>query len=276
MLTRIITAIFGISFGIGVLFLADTVVFNITVAALTVMIVYELFSNCGCLQYKVHSAVCFLYAAALPLMVQFFSISTIYIFSALCVLVMMCAFIGSHKKLAFEKLCFMITTTLVSSVAMCCIVRMKNSDELHGVCYVVICLAAAWLSDAAAYFVGTFFGKHKLCPEISPKKTVEGAVGGVIGGTLILVAYMLVYQLVQASRGYDFSVNYLAAVMIGIISGLLSIVGDLTASLIKRQNNIKDFGKIFPGHGGVLDRFDSVLFVAPFLAFVVEYVKLFN
>ena len=188
----------------------------------------------------------------------------------------MCAFIGSHKKLAFEKLCFMITTTLVSSVAMCCIVRMKNSDELHGVCYVVICLAAAWLSDAAAYFVGTFFGKHKLCPEISPKKTVEGAVGGVIGGTLILVAYMLVYQLVQASRGYDFSVNYLAAVMIGIISGLLSIVGDLTASLIKRQNNIKDFGKIFPGHGGVLDRFDSVLFVAPFLAFVVEYVKLFN
>lgn len=276
MLTRIITAIVGISIGIGVMFLADTIVFDIVIAALAVLIVYELLSNCKCLEFKVHSAVCFVFAAALPFLIQYFTMDIVYIFATLCIFIMMAAFIASHKKMEFDKVCFMLTTTLLSSMAMCCMIKMKNMSDIHGVCYVVICLAAAWLSDGAAYFVGTFFGKHKLCPEISPKKTVEGAVGGVVGGTVILLIYIFVYQKVQASRGYDFSVNYLVAVIIGLVSGLLSIVGDLTASLIKRQHNIKDFGKIMPGHGGVLDRFDSVLFVAPFLALLLNYVNLFN
>lgn len=275
MLTRILTAIVGIAIGITVLFLADTIVFNIVIAAFSVMIVYELFSNCKCLQYKLDSAVCFVFAGALPFLTQYCGINVIYVFSALCILTLFVGFIMNHKKLQYDKLCFMIASTVLSSMALCCVVRMKNLDSLHGVCYVVICLAAAWLSDGAAYFVGTFFGKHKLCPEISPKKTIEGAIGGVLVGALVLVAYIFAYQKVQAARGYAFEVNYILAAVIGIVSGLLSIVGDLSASLIKRQNNIKDFGRILPGHGGILDRFDSVLFVAPFLAFVLEYFKLF-
>lgn len=275
MLTRILTAIVGISLGIVVLFLADTIVFNIVIAAFSVMIVYELFSNCKCLQYKLDSAVCFIFAGALPFLTQYCGTDIIYVFAVLCIMVMFVGFIMNHKKMPYDKLCFMIASTVLPSMALCCVVRMKNYDPLHGVCYVVICLAAAWLSDGAAYFVGTFFGKHKLCPEISPKKTIEGAVGGVLVGALILVAYIFAYQKVQAARGYDFEVNYILAVVIGIVSGLLSIVGDLSASLIKRQNDIKDFGHILPGHGGILDRFDSVLFVAPFLAFILEYFKLF-
>ncbi len=275
MLTRILTAVVGITIGIIVLLFADTLIFNAVVAFLAVMIVYELLSNCDCMKYKIHSAVCFIFAAVLPFLIQFAEIKYVYIFSAVGILIMLVAFIAEHKNMSYEKLCFMIASTLMATVAMCCIVRMKNMDELHGVCYVIISLAAAWLSDGAAYFVGTFFGKHKLCPEISPKKTVEGAVGGVLVGALVLMAYIFGYQQVQAMRGYEFEVNYIVAAVVGIVCGLLSIVGDLTASLIKRQHNIKDFGKIMPGHGGVLDRFDSVLVVAPFITFMLEDIKLF-
>lgn len=276
MLTRILTAIVGITIGVIVIILSDTVVLDIAISVLTVGIVYELLSNCKCLQYKIHSAVCFIFAAALPFLTHYCSQSVIYIFSALCILAMMTGYIFYHKQLNFDKLCFMIASTILSSMAMCCMVRLKNMDSVHGKFFVVICLAAAWLSDGAAYFVGTFLGKHKLCPEISPKKTVEGAVGGVVGGTIILLAFVVVYQLIMKYNGHGFDINYIWVICVGLISGILSIIGDLSASLIKRQNNIKDFGKIMPGHGGVLDRFDSVLFVAPFMALTFEYVKMFN
>lgn len=273
-----LTAVVGITIGITVLFLAKTIIFNAAISALAIMIVYELLQNCGCLKFKLHSAVCFVFTGAMPFLVQFLAknITFIYIFAALCILVMLCGFIKKHEELQFDKLCFMIAVTVLTSTAMSCLVTLKNMNELHGVCYVVICLAGAWLSDAAAYFVGTFFGRHKLCPTISPKKTVEGAVGGVIVGAAFLELYVLCYSLFMGAHGHSFSVNYTEMAVIGIICGLLSIVGDLTASIIKRQNNIKDFGRIMPGHGGVLDRFDSVLVVAPFLAFTLKYFSVFQ
>ena len=265
MLTRILTAVIGIAIGIVILLFADTFLLGASVAALSVMIVFEVLSNCKFLEYKIHSAVCFVFSAALPFLTQYCSI-----------FIMMTAFVMSHKKIKFDHLCVMITVTLLSSMAMCCLIKLKELDEIHGTIYIVICLAAAWLSDGVAYFVGTFFGKHKLCPEISPKKTVEGAVGGVIGGAIVLVIFAVVYHAIRTAGGLVFDVNYVLLAICGLISGVLAIIGDLTASLLKRQHNIKDFGKIMPGHGGVLDRFDSVLFVAPFLALVFEYVKLFN
>ena len=276
MRTRILTAVVGIAIGIIILLFADTIVLSCAVAAFSVMIVYEILSNCKCLEHKIHSAVCFVFAAVLQFITQYASKDLVYIFASLCIFVMMAAFIASHKKMTFDKLCFMITTTLLSSMAMCCIIKLKNLDDIHGTIYIVICLAAAWLSDGAAYFVGTFCGKNKLCPEISPKKTVEGAIGGVVGGTIVLLIFTIVYHAIRSAGGIVFEVNYIWVVICGLISGVLSIVGDLTASLLKRQNNIKDFGKIMPGHGGVLDRFDSVLFVAPFMALAFEYIKLFN
>ncbi len=276
MLTRILTAIVGITIGVIVVLLADTVVFEIAIAVLSFLIVYELLSNCKCLQYKIHSAVCLAYAAALPFLTNFCSINVIYIVAAACTLVMLVGFIAYHKTLSFDKLCFMIASTVLSSAAMSCLVILNRMDETHGAFYVVLCLAAAWLSDGAAYFVGTFCGKHKLCPEISPKKTVEGAVGGVVGNIIILYIFVIVYTTVMHSKGYEFSTNYVWTGIVGLITSLLSMVGDLSASLIKRQNNIKDFGKIMPGHGGVLDRFDSVLVVAPFMALAFKYFTIFN
>lgn len=274
MLTRILTAIVGITIGVIIVLLSDTIVFQIAVAVLSVMIVYELFSNCKCLNFKLHSAVCFVYAGALPFLMQFCNINVIYIVAAVCVLIMLTGFIAYHKTLTFDKLCFMVASTILSSAAMSCLVLLNKMDELHGAFYVVLCLAAAWLSDGAAYFVGTFCGKHKLCPEISPKKTIEGAVGGIVGNIIILYVFVIVYSMIMHSKGYEFSTNYVWTGIVGLITSFLSIIGDLTASLIKRQNNIKDFGKIMPGHGGVLDRFDSVLVVAPFMALAFEYIKI--
>ena len=117
----------------------------------------------------------------------------------------------------------------------------------------------AWVSDTFAYFTGRLLGRHKLAPAISPKKTVEGSIGGIV----FAVAVFAAYGLILASRG--FSPNYLALCLAGLFVSILSQIGDLALSLIKREYGVKDYGKLFPGHGGVLDRFDSVIATAPII-----------
>jgi len=120
----------------------------------------------------------------------------------------------------------------------------------------------AFGTDTFAYFSGYFFGKRKLCPTISPKKTVEGAIGGVIGTIILSLGF-----------GYLFLKEHLFAVLlIGLIGSIFSMAGDLTASLIKRKVGIKDFGNIMPGHGGVLDRFDSIIFTAPVVYYLLVFI----
>lgn len=127
-------------------------------------------------------------------------------------------------------------------------------------------LFGACLTDAFAYFVGVNFGKHKLCPKISPKKTIEGAIGGIIGTTIVFVIYAF-----ALNKYCNFNIQYWQIILFGIVTSVFAQIGDLVASSIKRFVNTKDFGSCLPGHGGVLDRIDSVLFVAP----VVYYMVLF-
>ena len=115
----------------------------------------------------------------------------------------------------------------------------------------------AWGCDICAYFVGTFIGKHKLIVEVSPKKTVEGAIGGVICTFAIIMAYGFVVERIAAVEA-----NYLSLAVLGLVLPVISQIGDLFASLIKREAGIKDYSKLFPGHGGVMDRFDSILAVS--------------
>ena len=127
----------------------------------------------------------------------------------------------------------------------------------------------------AAYFAGRAFGKHKLAPIVSPHKTVEGAIGGVFGSVLAGVVLTLVYSLLSSQYNViTLQVqprHYLILVVMGAIASVLGILGDLFASSVKRQVGIKDYGTIFPGHGGILDRFDSVMFIAPFVSIAVRY-----
>lgn len=134
-------------------------------------------------------------------------------------------------------------------------------------------------SDTIAYLVGSTLGKRKLCPSISPKKTVAGAVGGLLGSVLCAVTFFLLFDLYAVIPvGYvtfsdSVAVRAVVFVVLGIVGGVLAEIGDLAASRIKRTMNIKDFGNIFPGHGGVLDRLDSIMFtlVMLFTAFTFMY-----
>ncbi len=133
---------------------------------------------------------------------------------------------------------------------------MLNNTKFVWLVYII-----AFGTDTFAYFVGVFFGKHKLCPHVSPKKTVEGAIGGIVGCTILTVIYFKVL-------GIN---NFLYTIIFSIFVSAFSMIGDLLASKIKREHGIKDFGNFLPGHGGILDRFDSLLFVAPVVYYFVNY-----
>lgn len=149
---------------------------------------------------------------------------------------------------------------------------------------ILLVIMVAVMTDTMAYFAGSLFGKRKLCPEISPKKTIAGAVGGLVGGMLGSVIVFLLFDYFRLFDSFGslktFSMfadgNYLASLgvylTIGLVGGLLAEVGDLAASWIKRNANIKDFGKIFPGHGGVIDRLDSIMFVLPVVYFAFSII----
>lgn len=126
--------------------------------------------------------------------------------------------------------------------------------------YVGLVFIIAFGTDTFAYFGGNFFGKNKLCPSLSPNKTVEGAVSGILGSVFLTIAYCLVLKIMDIYR----------FIPLAIIASIFSQCGDLVASSIKRDCKIKDYGKLIPGHGGVLDRFDSVIFTSPIIYYYVE------
>lgn len=129
----------------------------------------------------------------------------------------------------------------------------------NGLEYVVLIFIAAWGTDTFAYCSGMLFGKHKMTPQLSPKKTIEGAVGGLIGAALLGALYGF---FISTQLRLDFNPIAIFPV-ICVVGGVLSMIGDLAASAIKRNFDIKDYGTLIPGHGGILDRFDSIIIIAP-------------
>jgi len=142
------------------------------------------------------------------------------------------------------------------------LISLKNAQEGHLI--VIIPVISAFITDAGAYFIGVLFGKRKAFPLVSPKKTIEGCIGGLVIGTLSMVIYGLI--VVTTTRHI---VVFWALILYGVIGAILTELGDLAFSLIKREYNIKDYGKLLPGHGGMLDRFDSMVFTAPAIYLLV-------
>lgn len=125
--------------------------------------------------------------------------------------------------------------------------------------YVWLIFIISFATDTFAYFSGYLFGRHKLIPKVSPKKTIEGSIGGILGSTCCCILF-----------GYLFNLNIIHMAFIGSIGSIIAQLGDLFASSIKRYVGIKDYGKLIPGHGGILDRFDSVILVAPFVYYAIK------
>ena len=163
---------------------------------------------------------------------------------------------ADHVKVSFEKLVYCLAAALLIPFLFASLVRILNGE--NGRLTVVIPLILAFIPDSGAYFAGRYFGKHKLAPVISPKKTVEGA----IGGAAVAVLGMLLYAFIM-DIAFAVEVSYTAALIYGVLGAAADVFGDLMFSSIKRQTGIKDYGNLIPGHGGILDRFDSMLMVAP-------------
>ncbi len=160
------------------------------------------------------------------------------------------------KGLALKDAFLCMLSGMVLPFMLSGLVRIFVSDS--GIYYIWIPFILAFGSDTGAYFTGLAFGKHKLCPVVSPKKTVEGLVGGIVCAMLCMLAYGLILQL-----GFHKEVSFPALLIYGLLGSLGGVFGDLSLSVVKRQTGIKDYGTLIPGHGGILDRFDSVLVTAP-------------
>lgn len=174
---------------------------------------------------------------------------------------------GRPGALVLQDVCVMAVAGLVIPWAFSCMLQLRMLP--HGAGMVLMPLVAAFCSDSAALFTGMACGMHKMAPLVSPHKTVEGALGGIAGGVVGMVIFRIVFYfctLVPLHIGW--------CVVIGLAGALMGELGDLSFSVIKRQVGIKDYGRLLPGHGGVLDRFDSVLFAAPMIWMIVCTVQL--
>lgn len=265
MSTRIISAAVAIVAAILLLILHNTFIFELAVAAVAVGAIYEIFKATGYIKHSAQTIICCAYAFLDCLSFLWLSkekmlfLSDTFIFIVF-ILAMFLSYLKMHENFKYTDLFFMIGVGYFIPYSLDKLLFM-NICKNGGLFMVIITLCGAWLADTGAYFAGTFFGKTPLCPQISPKKTVEGVVGGVVCNGIFMIIIGLFYEF--ALKGV--ALHYFPLFLCGMICALLGLAGDLTASMIKRQCGIKDYGNIMPGHGGIMDRFDSVLLVTPFM-----------
>ncbi len=266
MKTRIISAAVALALAIVVLVLAHTWVFDLVVAAIAVGALYELFKATGLIKYTAECAASFTFASVHCLLPMVHKQGILYainlkLYGFLFITAILLLYLKHHEEYVYSVPFTIIGLTLAVTLSFGTLISIVNSFRF-GIFAVVITLAGAWLADSGAYFAGTFFGRHKLSPVISPKKTVEGFIGGTLCNGIFL---LIIAGAADHIFKIEVNVNYVGVFIAGMLCSAIGLVGDLAASVIKRQAGIKDYGSIMPGHGGVMDRFDSVLTVAPFM-----------
>jgi len=256
---RILTAVILVPVLLAILFAAPKIVTAILVAALTALASYELLMGTGLVRNIRLVAYSSVAAFGVPIAV-YFSGSGVWMHMLAFILfgLLFGEMMLSHIKVRFEKVCICLLAGLAVPYFLSSLVRiilMENGRYL-----ILIPFIAAFLSDTGAYFIGCKYGRRKLAPVISPHKSVEGVAGGLIFAVVGMVLYTLILEL-----AFQFRTNYLLAVVYGVLGTAAGVFGDLCFSVIKRQTGIKDYGNLFPGHGGVLDRFDSMIVVCPLI-----------
>ncbi|MBQ9314593.1 MAG: phosphatidate cytidylyltransferase [Clostridia bacterium] len=273
MLKRIGSALVGIAILLAVYFSKNNIVFNIAVVIVSVLGLNEFYNAVrkkGIRPIEFPGYICCLLLGlvgfvdnekillpviftAMPII--FFILSTIYIFSKLII--------------KFTDLAVTILGIIYVPIMMLFLIltwQMKN-----GYLLVWFIFGGAWLTDTFAFFIGKVIGKHKFS-KISPNKSIEGCIAGLIGGALFYGVYSYFLNTNHLVEIGGSELNIALMTFIGSIISIISQIGDFTASAIKRQCDIKDFGSIMPGHGGVLDRFDSIIMIAPFVYILFEFI----
>ncbi len=258
MKTRIITAAVAIPVLLLLLLVLDKIVAAVVWAALMAVAAYELLYSTG----LIRESRLVVYACVMAFAVTMWSyFEAVHAYFLLLVQVYVVLLFGemmrAHVKLTFDKICMCIVAGLIVPFLLSSLIRILTLKI--GRYVILIPFIVAFGSDAGAYFTGFFFGKHKMAPVLSQHKTIEGALGGIAAAIVCMILYGLIMNLLK------FRVNYLYAALYGLFGSLAGIFGDLCFSVIKRQTGIKDYGNLLPGHGGILDRFDSMMMVGPLM-----------
>lgn len=264
MKVRVLTGAGIFLIGLPILLLSEYIVFPIALSILCAISSFELLRTLGLHKNWFISAPTYLLALSAPLFsadvfeyqggqMQYILFLSLALFAYLIYLAGVAVLSGGRVGFKAASGVFMsICYVTVSFTSLSLIRYMERGAYFIGLVFVV-----AWMCDTFAYFTGRLFGKHKLAPELSPKKTIEGSIGGIVFASLGCLLYGLIVEL-----AFGLQANYLVLLAIGLFGSVIAQIGDLWASLIKREYGIKDYSKLLPGHGGIMDRFDSILAVS--------------
>ena len=269
MLKRILTAVIALAVFVPVLVFSGTEVgkyiFIGLIFLLTMMALFES-SKCIGLSKKFWIIIpVFVFSAALMVAMTLFGdapwLKQYGLAAIICfVFIILSVSMLSRGVVRIAQTAELLTLAFYIVFGFTSIVLLRYSTDTHGNYLYLLVFIGAWLTDTGAYFVGRFLGKHKLIPTVSPKKTVEGAIGGIVVCIISFVVFGLI-----VSNIHSLQVNWVALIIAGLVASVLSQFGDLIMSYLKREHGIKDFATILPGHGGILDRFDSAIPVSVFL-----------
>ncbi len=259
---RVLTSVGIFIVGIPLLIFSEYITYPIALSLIGLIAIFEMLRVLEVHRNFWVSVPAYLLALALPLCAYFFGFEKLITF----VMVMVCSFfvyllylfflaVFMRGKLCYNKICEVFASTVYITASFATLSAVRYMEK--GIFILSLVFVTAWGCDVFAYFTGYFFGKHKLIVEISPKKTVEGSLGGIFFATAGTVIFGALVE-----RFTELEANYVVLVAMGIVLSVVAQLGDLVASLIKREHGIKDYGRLLPGHGGIMDRFDSVLGVA--------------
>ena len=256
---RLLVGIIGAALAITIM-LTGRIVLGVAVSVIALVALAEMYTALGGIKNNIALSVIGGVAGVLIVLLCNFNAGLSVIMGVIItyMIASMICMVLSHKEDEFAKVTTFYFSTIYVVFFISHLILIRNQE--NGQFLIWIPIIIAWLSDTMAYTFGLLFGKHKLIPAVSPKKTVEGAAGGVFGG----VVFMMIYGAICAF-GFNVAAAWWKLVALGVLGSVVSQFGDLAASWIKREKGIKDYGTLLPGHGGVLDRFDSVLFTAPFV-----------
>ena len=277
MKTRILTSVVAVAILLPVLIFADYPVLPFGIALCSVIAVFEMLRCMGLHRSVSISIPFYLIAVGMPFLVRHCAAwrlhSIVLAAAVLCLLYLFTVLIFSHGKYTPSQVgagFFSLAYILVGFNAIIYI----HDFEPGGAYVYLISFLGAWITDIFAYFCGMLLGrggKHKLIPDVSPKKTVEGSIGGIIFCILSMILFGIIVEAIEPSL----NANLLTFALAGLAVSVVAQIGDLSMSVIKRHYGIKDYGKLFPGHGGVLDRFDSVIAVAAVLLVFCSFFNFF-
>ena len=263
MAVRIWSAVIALAALLLVVYVAPVWVLPVVFSFLCALAAYEILHVPGFIKKQRIVAVSCIFSMAAPFAMQMGFI----IFSVLALFLMIYLFLEGFAgglDISFEKICAVLVSAIVIPYFFSAPVRIFQAE--NGKILILLPFVISWMCDTFAYFGGRALGRHKLAPVLSPKKTIEGSLFGIAGSIIGVILFGLVI-----GRYFGEHPNYFILIAMGALGSIVAQIGDLSFSYVKRSFGIKDFGKIMPGHGGILDRFDSVIFIGPLVELILHF-----